>query len=858
MSFFYQKIIMTGSCVLLLAQAPQTDAAILPPIQSLVLPTLSFTKYIAKAQESAANNQPVLSLEFYQKALVEAIKNNRPAQIRVARFGIGKMQLWLEQYQDAEATFQILHKDDLSPEDQQIALDGLVRAINYQNRPLEASKLLPEGYSISNPNLVISLAQAMLDAGLKTQAESLINTYKNLLQSIPKNSIADKQLTRLYAQIHSNKQQSVAVNRLTTQAESSVINGFFNAAAVSQTEQNKPQMALNLYKKSLAQSLLNNKPQDALAARFGIAKMQLWLEQYAAAELTWRALYQDKLSPLDQQVALDGLIRAVNYQNRPKEALALLPGHYPIANPSLAVALMQVYMSLDSPQKAQAVLDQYRSLLSAIPDKSNLEQQLDKLKNQILLATTARLQVKKPARANPHDEMIGRLVKQGEAIFNSELSDSSDPQYKQALIFYQQALSIARRYQRPDRVILFRMGAVYLSIGDFRHALRMYTQLLQQKLDRADYEVALNGYVQSLSGRDLPMKAWRSIPTDFVYQMPAMLVSASEAALWSNWPYKSMALLNTHSDLVNQIKANTHLGYRLDDLLWQSRLGTVIDTLGYSSYYEQDTDDFTIQRNTASYSHRFGVPLNTTMLLTQAHYAVPGYTSVNGTRITAQADGWLSDSLTYVANVAPATYLNWKPVLAKSGLTYAPNDFYSLTALASKDIVESVPSLLQKISLNSLNAGGVLFPAYRAKVAMGVLSDHFSDNNIREGFNLRPAILLFPDLGLYGEFYWRSYSNSIPNSPYYFSPEKYSETRVTLKLNRRANATWRCYINLGLGQQRINQDPKTPTKLMEAGLRGPIGKHFVIDAGYGYNSAAGGSATGFARQFAIVNITYLM
>ena len=319
-----------------------------------------------------------------------------------------------------------------------------------------------------------------------------------------------------------------------------------------------------------------------------------------------------------------------------------------------------------------------------------------------------------------------------------------------------------------------------------------------------------------------------------------------------------MALLQTYDNLVRQIKPDSNLGYRLDDVLWQSRLGTAINTLGFTSYYEKDSDDFTIQRNQASYSHRFGVPLNTSVSWTKSHYAVPGLQSVSGNRFTAQADGWLADTLTYVANVAPASYLNWNPVLAKAALFYAPNDFYSLNALASKDIVESVPSLLNKISVNSVAGSGILFPAYRFRVAAGVLSDHFSDNNIRNGFNLRPSVLLFPDLGLYGEFYWRSYTNSIPNSPFYFSPEQYEETRVTLKLNRHANPVWRYYINAGLGQQRINQDPKTPTKFFEAGFRGPWGKHLVIDAGYGYNSAAGGSATGFARQYGVVNITWLI
>lgn len=862
MNFLCYRVVITGSCALLFIQMSLADAAVVPSAsrnqQRPHLPIASFADYIAQAQKHAMDNQPEQSLQLYRKALALALESKNPTQARVARFGIGKMLLWLENYPEAETTYQLLRDENLSNDDHQIALDGLVRSINYQNRHSEAARLVPENYQISNPGLVTSLAQAWFDAGSQSHAESLLNKYKDLLQTIPKNSFLDKQLTRLYARIYNEKQdkikQMTAVDYVMKHSKQTVSYAFLNSTAATQMEQNKPEMALRLYQLAFTQSIANKLPLDAIASRFGIGKMQLWLEKYQDAEKTYRSLYQEKLSLVDQQVALDGLIRSINNQNRPEEALQLIPDHYPISNPSLVIAIAQAYISNNSEKKAQNILNLYKPLLQSIPEKSSLHKQWSKL-NQQILASTIKI---KPVSINIHDRAISRLIKQGETAFNSELSDSSDTRYKEALFYYRQALFIATKHQRPDRVILFRMGAVYLSIGDFKHARLVYTKLMEQTLDKADYEVALNGYVQSLSGRDMPMKAFRSIPDGFVYNMPAMLVSASEAALWSNWPYKSMALLTTHKNLVQRIAPNSRLGYRLDDVLWQSRLGTAVNTVGYTNYYEKDSDDFTIQRNQASYSHRFGVPLNTSLFLTKSRYAVPGLQTINGTRFTAQADGWLTDTLTYVSNVSPASYLNWNPVLAKAGLFYSPNDFYSLNALASKDIVESVPSLLSKISVNSFAAGGVLYPAYRIRVAAGALSDHFSDNNVRNGFNLRPSILLWPDMGLYGEFYWRSYTNSIPNSPNYFSPEQYEETRATLRLNRHLNPVWRYYVNAGLGQQRINQDPKTPTKFLEAGIRGPLGKHFVIDAGYGYNSAAGGSATGFARQYGIINITCLI
>ena len=102
---------------------------------------------------------------------------------------------------------------------------------------------------------------------------------------------------------------------------------------------------------------------------------------------------------------------------------------------------------------------------------------------------------------------------------------------------------------------------------------------------------------------------------------------------------------------------------------------------------------------------------------------------------------------------------------------------------------------------------------------------------------------------------FRFYRNTQPNSPNYFSPERLYEPLAILRLRRKLTATWRFYIEGGLGRQILDPNSLSPTltqtaRLLEVGLSGSLFGHVAVEGFFGYSDQALQSTTGFARNYA--------
>jgi tetratricopeptide (TPR) repeat protein len=186
---FAVVLAMVLSCVMAVGLTSPSAA-----LATDVAATASFRQLLAFAQASASANQPATALSYYVLALHAARTDE--TQQRVALFGIGHMLLWLGRYGESERVYRQLLASNLSSEDRQTALAGLVESLSYDGRPMVAYAVGSSEKSALNQELVIATAEAATDANWPDKARELLNLDAASLGELDSNS-------RLAAQLRS-------------------------------------------------------------------------------------------------------------------------------------------------------------------------------------------------------------------------------------------------------------------------------------------------------------------------------------------------------------------------------------------------------------------------------------------------------------------------------------------------------------------------------------------------------------------------------------------------------------------------------------------------------------------------------
>lgn len=607
-------------------------------------------------------------------------------------------------------------------------------------------------------------------------------------------------------------------------------------------ENNEPLKALHAYELALNQ--VKNDPKRSVKAKLGIAAMQLWLENYEISASVYRELYNMELKERDHDLALEGLIKSLNYDGRPKEAITLIPTNYHYNKPGLVIAVAEAYLAAEDVNQAISLIKKEDSLLQEISKDSRLFKEFEKLKKQIDVAIYNITQTQQIVHLTKKQKLFAEYLNKAKAAFVAE-------NFKEAVCYYTLAKKNASS-QSDTNATLFGLGGIYLSTGENYKALNIYKTLLEEKLQKEDFEVALNGYVSSLSNLDKPIMAYYAIPENFNYTNPKLVVTAAQAALWAGWPYKSRNILNTNENLLQKINPQSHLGGLYEEVLWQTTALTAPNTADYKHYYMVDSDKFRIFRYIANYSHRTSAMFNTSLALTRNHFTLPGLLPISGNVVTLQEDGLLNDYFAYLANLSSANYQHWDPILWDLKLTAQPNDVLIMSIRNNKEVVEAIPAINNHITLDTSEFNVRIEPIYRFFISGGLFNSKFSDNYKRNGSSANFSYLLLSDYGVYIDYFIRSYHAKNP-SQFYFSPLKFRQTLLSLRIKHHITNTWNYYASGGVGRQWINTDPYTISRKVQFGITGPLFKCINLDSYYLYNSSADNSVTG-AYSYKVIGV----
>lgn len=142
----------------------------------------NFASLVRTAQQSATSNQPGVALAYYDLAFQAAGTNE--ARQRIALFGIGRMLLWLGKYHRSREVYEHLLSTNLSTEDREIALAGLVESLTDVGQPMAAYKAAGEHARAQNPRLAVQLARAADAAGWPDKANDVLVNSADLTQTV--------------------------------------------------------------------------------------------------------------------------------------------------------------------------------------------------------------------------------------------------------------------------------------------------------------------------------------------------------------------------------------------------------------------------------------------------------------------------------------------------------------------------------------------------------------------------------------------------------------------------------------------------------------------------------------------------
>ncbi len=126
----------------------------------------------------------------------------------------------------------------------------------------------------------------------------------------------------------------------------------------------------------------------------------------------------------------------------------------------------------------------------------------------------------------------------------------------------------------------------------------------------------------------------------------------------------------------------------------------------------------------------------------------------------------------------------------------------------------------------------------------------FSDGNHRTHGRVKLIVQPSLEMGLTLQARYRMYhsdANEVARS--YFNPERYNEAMLAIGWRKRFEG-WMGSMTAGVGRQRVGDDGRTPTRLLEAGLESPAKGTQSLRLRAGLNKSASYGGPDYTYRYA--------
>ena len=195
-------------------------------------------------------------------------------------------------------------------------------------------------------------------------------------------------------------------------------------------------------------------------------------------------------------------------------------------------------------------------------------------------------------------------------------------------------------------------------------------------------------------------------------------------------------------------------------------------------------------------------------------------------------------ALGYSLNLGYNVENGYKLLTTDSQYGFGLTDSTRAEFVLNRDRVETQKSLINGIYYTLAGANIEQQVTDRLIVVGSAGEMFFSDTNTRASMRLKFIYDLVPNYGVTAQLRYRQYHGSNTNvQNNYFNPGEYSESMLAVGIRKRI-AGWTVNGTAGLGQQQVDQDPHTPTQLLEFAATSPNAEKIFFRTRLGYSKSA--------------------
>ncbi len=214
-----------------------------------------------------------------------------------------------------------------------------------------------------------------------------------------------------------------------------------------------------------------------------------------------------------------------------------------------------------------------------------------------------------------------------------------------------------------------------------------------------------------------------------------------------------------------------------------------------------------------------------------------------------------ADGLGHDVNLGLNNLSSRQLVTADVDYAFPVNPNTSIELFFNRDWVETKNSLSNGTSYNYYG-GSLEYRFAKDWTVIGLVSQHqFSDENTRTHWRGKLIYDLFPEYGITLQLRHREFRNSDESNENYFNPDKYQENMLALGMRKRVNS-WILVGTLGIGRQKVADDPKTTTKLAEFEVSSPIYQKIFLKTKLGYGQSATFMGPDFSYHYIQANLIF--
>jgi hypothetical protein len=230
------------------------------------------------------------------------------------------------------------------------------------------------------------------------------------------------------------------------------------------------------------------------------------------------------------------------------------------------------------------------------------------------------------------------------------------------------------------------------------------------------------------------------------------------------------------------------------------------------------------------------------------HYSSPEWAKDGGQASLVQRSINSSTGLGSIASLGVSSLYGRELFIADVTYSAPITKTFSYETFFFRDWVETRNSLTNGISHNYY--GGSLEKRIASDwTIIGLLAQQkFSDSNIRNHLRGKIIFDLLPEEGVNLQLRHRQYRNSHEVTVNYFNPNEYDENMAAMGWRKKVQG-WQLSGLVGLGRQKINDDPHTTTKLLEIEAISPIFNKIFLRSKVGYSDSAGFGGPDYSYKY---------